>query len=480
MEARHQLAAIVFTDAVGSSQSMREDEERTLGLLHEDLNLMREVCEQHGGEVLKSTGDGLMMLFKSASQAVLCGLDIQQRIGPAEKGTLQHRIGIHLGDVYLSEGDAHGDGVNVAARLQELASPGCICLSKTVLDVARSRLRLQPKAIGVRQLKGIDEGIEIFEIAPGGKPQSKPQTRRTPGGLFLPAFGMVLTAAVAIAALVTRPWETRQEATMPIPPPTKTTSIDPSQIHSDLEATRKTAEEAKRLADQANKSLAKTAPGDSAKNHPTPVAAPQPPASPEDAPDLSSLDSENADSSTLLDPDKFTKGVSKTVEEALKTVPPSISAALSSHAALKGYVEQAASHWKSRDFASMVDWIHQQPWASSAEGKKVLRHWTLMSDFKSWYLSQMRLYSPGKPLSAVRKNGDEIQAWVLPGDLIAYQRGTEKVHKGGFEQTPLWLISATLESLLGDSQEPKRLMLGFVGMQIEQHVQKTQDPAEAG
>ena len=479
MEAKHQLAAIVFTDAVGSSQSMRENEEGTLSALHEDLSLMREVCGQHGGEVLKSTGDGLMMLFKSASQAVLCGLDIQQRLGLPEKGSLQHRIGIHLGDVYLSDGDAHGDGVNVASRLQELASPGCICLSKTVLDVARSRLLVQPKAIGVRQLKGMDEGIEIFEIAPDAKPRKSPPTKRTPTGAFLPAFGMVVLAIVAVAAFITRPWEPKTtDETPPITPirqASPPTSPD-NALRTELAQARKDAEDAKKMAAVAEqKGNAKTEPSPTAPaGTPTQALPPKTPVTdssdePVD-PDLSGMGA-----AFMPDPEKFADGIKKTTQAVLESIPAGIKGM---HVTLAGYPEQAVSHWKTRDFLGMAEWMRKQPWISSTEGKAALHHWVMMSDFKDWYLSQMRLYSPEKPLTATRAKGGEVTAWMLPGDLIAYQLATGRTKKGGFDTTPLWLISATVNAVLVDTQEPKKHMQGLVAMQVEQRVQKLSDAPE--
>src|ERR1044071_3424766 len=102
------LAAIVFTDVVSFSARMQADEETTLTLLKRDFDAMRELCQQHQGSVLKTTGDGLLLYFASAVQAVACALaiqrhfaDIARRNGP--KDTLPHRVGIHLGDVFVSQ-----------------------------------------------------------------------------------------------------------------------------------------------------------------------------------------------------------------------------------------------------------------------------------------------------------------------------------------------------------------------------------------
>ncbi len=164
------LAAIFFTDTVGFSALMRKDEERALRLVARDLEQMKTTCASFGGQVLKSTGDGLMVLFTSAVQAVACALEIQRdfhakNLELPKTEQLQHRIGIHLGDIFQSGGDVMGDGVNVAARLQTEAVPGGICLSKTVYDVVHNRLPFYVNDLGPRKLKNIGT-ITAYQISP--------------------------------------------------------------------------------------------------------------------------------------------------------------------------------------------------------------------------------------------------------------------------------------------------------------------------
>jgi len=164
------LAAIVFSDTVGFSALMSRDEEGALRLVARDLAHMKTVCGAFGGQVLKSTGDGLLMLFTSAVQAVACALEIQRDLAkknlelPANQ-RLQHRIGIHLGDVFQKDGDVMGDGVNIAARLQTQAVPGGICLSQTVFDVVRNRLPFYVNDLGERRLKNIGL-VKAYQISP--------------------------------------------------------------------------------------------------------------------------------------------------------------------------------------------------------------------------------------------------------------------------------------------------------------------------
>jgi len=164
------LAAIVFTDTVGFSKLMSKDEEGTLRLVARDLDLMKAACGAFGGQVLKSTGDGLLMLFTSAVQAVACALEIQRdmqkrSLDLPKAEQLRHRIGIHLGDVFQHGGDVMGDGVNIAARLQTQAVPGGICLSQTVYDVVHNRLPFYVNDLGAKKLKNIGT-VKAYQISP--------------------------------------------------------------------------------------------------------------------------------------------------------------------------------------------------------------------------------------------------------------------------------------------------------------------------
>ncbi len=163
------LAAIVFTDVVSFSARMQKDEETTLRLLQRDFAAMRKACAEHQGSVLKTTGDGLLLYFSSAVQAVACALVMQRffagqaKTQPAAE-TLTHRVGIHLGDVFVNEQDVMGDGVNIAARLQAEAQPGGICISQTVYDVVKNKLALHVTRLGPRELKNISQAIPIYRL----------------------------------------------------------------------------------------------------------------------------------------------------------------------------------------------------------------------------------------------------------------------------------------------------------------------------
>ena len=163
------LAAIVFTDVVSFSAQMQADEENTLRLLARDFAAMSKICIEHQGSVLKTTGDGLLLYFSSAVQAVACALTMQRHFAFEGKRQpsaemLIHRVGIHLGDVFVNDQDVMGDGVNIAARLQAEAQPGGICISQTVYDVVKNKLALHVTRLGPRELKNISQHIPIYRL----------------------------------------------------------------------------------------------------------------------------------------------------------------------------------------------------------------------------------------------------------------------------------------------------------------------------
>lgn len=182
------LAAIVLTDAVGFSARMSIDEELTLNLIQRDQQIMQQLCQQCEGQVLKSTGDGLLMYFVSAVQAVTCAIQVQAELsriytGVEPEKVLLHRIGVHLGDVFFSQSDVMGNGVNIAARLQNEARPGGICISQVVYDVVKSRLMLNAAFAGPLKLKNIQEEVPAYHLLAAGesvRPRQLPPAERQP------------------------------------------------------------------------------------------------------------------------------------------------------------------------------------------------------------------------------------------------------------------------------------------------------------
>lgn len=169
LKGQRTLTTVVFTDCVGFSARMSVDEDHTLDLIRRDLKLMRQFCEEFEGRVLKTTGDGLLMCFSSAVKAVEFAIKTQRAIADAAthllpSDALMHRIGIHLADMYITETDVMGNGVNIAARLQTEADPGGICISQTVYDVAKHGLQVATKYLGPRELKNIREVVPAYKV----------------------------------------------------------------------------------------------------------------------------------------------------------------------------------------------------------------------------------------------------------------------------------------------------------------------------
>jgi TolB-like protein/class 3 adenylate cyclase len=178
-QVKRKLAAILAADVAGYSRLMGADEEGTLSRL---MTYRRELIEpkikQHHGRVVKTTGDGFLIEFSSVVDAVRCSIEVQQ--GMAERNAdvpvenrIEFRIGINLGDVMVERRDLYGDGVNVAARLEALAEPGGICISETVLNHTRDRMRFDVEDAGVRTLKNIARPVHVYRIVvadPGRNP----------------------------------------------------------------------------------------------------------------------------------------------------------------------------------------------------------------------------------------------------------------------------------------------------------------------
>lgn len=169
-QTKRRLAAVVFTDVVGYSARMQADETATIARVGADLSLMRKMCSEHSGEFLNSMGDGLMLAFPSAVHAVSYALKVQAEFAarnsalPADVA-LEHRIGIHLGDVIsLEDGNVAGDGVNIASRLESKAPPGGICISQMVYDTVKGKVSMQAVFIGPEKLKNIAEPISIWHV----------------------------------------------------------------------------------------------------------------------------------------------------------------------------------------------------------------------------------------------------------------------------------------------------------------------------
>src|SRR5438445_8261564 len=153
------LTAILAADVAGYSRLMGADEEGTLAALK---MLRREVADpkikEHRGRIVKTTGDGLLSEFASVVDAVRCAVEMQREMAARNAGVpaeqrIDFRIGVNLGDIIIDENDIFGDGVNVAARLEALADPGGICVSRVVRDQVRDKLAILFEDMGEQQVR---------------------------------------------------------------------------------------------------------------------------------------------------------------------------------------------------------------------------------------------------------------------------------------------------------------------------------------
>ncbi|MBP6978660.1 MAG: adenylate/guanylate cyclase domain-containing protein [Bacteroidales bacterium] len=163
MKEQRKLAAIMFTDIVGYSALMSKDENVALQILNRNRELQKAALSRHHGEFIKEIGDGTLSIFQSSWDAVSCAMELQSTLH--ETAYFQLRIGIHMGDVVVSEKDIFGDGVNIASRIQALCEPGGILISETVYNDIRNKTAISVECIGERQLKNIDQPVRIYSIS---------------------------------------------------------------------------------------------------------------------------------------------------------------------------------------------------------------------------------------------------------------------------------------------------------------------------
>jgi class 3 adenylate cyclase len=210
------IAAILVADIVGYSRLTGVDEEGTLARLRSlREQLFNPTIDAHGGRVVKRTGDGVIIEFRSVVEAVRCALDVtnglaQRNADAPSDRRIEVRTGIHLGDVVEEpDGDLLGDGVNIAARLEGISAPGGICLSEDAWRQVRDKLPDVFVDLGERQLKNISRPMRVYALgdADGAAPASAP-----PSSVFLappappmpPPVRQLLTAAAGVLDSVGR------------------------------------------------------------------------------------------------------------------------------------------------------------------------------------------------------------------------------------------------------------------------------------
>jgi adenylate cyclase len=187
------LAAILAADVVGYSRLMERDEAGTFQRLRQRrMQLVEPAIARHRGRIFKLMGDGLLAEFGSAVDAVECAAAIQQAMEDANRGMtdeprIEWRIGVHVGDVIVEGEDRHGEAVNMAARLQEVAEPNGICVSQRVADLARQKVPFGFELRGEERLKNIAELVAVYSVRPDGSAaRSAPPLPDKPSVAVLP------------------------------------------------------------------------------------------------------------------------------------------------------------------------------------------------------------------------------------------------------------------------------------------------------
>jgi adenylate cyclase len=206
MAETRKLAAILVSDVVGYSRLAGSDEDRILARLRAlRSDLVDPIIAVHRGRVVKRTGDGAIVEFRSVVDAVRCAIEVQngmveRNAGVPPERRIEFRVGVHLGDVVEeSDGDLMGDGVNIAARLEGIAKPGSICLSEDAYRQVRARLDLAVSDLGPTQLKNIAEPVRVYSLDVGVP--AKPWPPAFPATPEKPAARLALPDSPSIAVL---------------------------------------------------------------------------------------------------------------------------------------------------------------------------------------------------------------------------------------------------------------------------------------
>ena len=207
MAETRKLAAILVSDVVGYSRLAGSDEDRILARLRAlRSDLIDPIIAVHNGRVVKRTGDGAIVEFRSVVDAVRCAIEVQngmveRNAGLPPERRIQFRIGIHLGDVVEeSDGDLMGDGVNIAARLEGIAAPGTICLSEQAYWQVKSRLDLAVSDLGLTKLKNIAEPVHVYSLEVGKTALAKATKPAVPKqrSIFVPLAAGVVALIVVV------------------------------------------------------------------------------------------------------------------------------------------------------------------------------------------------------------------------------------------------------------------------------------------
>ena len=161
-EQKRKLAAIMFTDIVGYTESMSIDEEAAIQAVRKKRSIIQPLIKEHSGVFVKEIGDGTLSYFGSAIDASTCAVKLQAKTFDDE--FLNIRIGLHVGDIVFDGEDVFGEGVNIASRLENISPAGGICVSKNVFDELENKKQFNGTSLGLQSLKGVGRLVEVFAL----------------------------------------------------------------------------------------------------------------------------------------------------------------------------------------------------------------------------------------------------------------------------------------------------------------------------
>jgi len=174
MPIERKLAAIMFTDIAGYTESMSKSESKTLNLLEKKRSILKPLLKKYKGTFVKEIGDGTLSYFESAVNAATCAVKLQETTYDDKEMNI--RVGIHIGDIVFKDGDVFGGGVNVASRLESIAPAGGVCVSKSVYDELSNQDDFDGIELGLQSLKGVGRLIEVFGLK--GKKLNEPDPKK--------------------------------------------------------------------------------------------------------------------------------------------------------------------------------------------------------------------------------------------------------------------------------------------------------------
>ena len=198
---KRRLTCILCADAKSYARLMESDETRTIGMLRTYRTAMDALIERHDGRTINTWGDAVIAEFSSVVEAVQCAIEIQRELGARnrdlpEPEQMWFRIGINLGDVMVENDDLYGEGVNIAARLQELAEPGGILISGPVYDLVRNKLSVGFDYLGQQPVKNVTEPVTSYRLVLEGEARPAADAGRGPQASSPPRETMSLPARI--------------------------------------------------------------------------------------------------------------------------------------------------------------------------------------------------------------------------------------------------------------------------------------------